>query len=108
MLPYSAAGAISVAEAEGATIVPLAWGFANPAAPVQDEAFEQIAALNCALLSLALDDGPLDGVCTRSCSGAAMVESFPDAEGVCLLRRVRAIIPARSCLWRSAWTRTPI
>src|SRR6478752_5221406 len=57
-----AAGAISVLEAEGATIVPLAWAFANPAAPVQDEAFERIAALNCALLSLALDDAPLDGV----------------------------------------------
>jgi microcystin degradation protein MlrC len=85
-----AAGAISVVEAEGATIVPLAWGFANPAAPVQDEAFERIAALNCALLSLALDAGPLDGV-YLDLHGAAMVDSFPDAEGE-LLRRVRAII----------------
>ena len=85
-----AAGAIAVIEAEGATIVPLAWGFANPAGPVQDEAFERIAALNCALLSLALDDGPLDGV-YLDLHGAAMVDSFPDAEGE-LLRRVRAII----------------
>ena len=85
-----AAGAISVVEAEGATIVPLAWGLANPAAPVQDEAFERIAALNCALLSMALDEGPLDGV-YLDLHGAAMVESFPDAEGE-LLRRVRAII----------------
>lgn len=84
------AGAISVMASEGATIVPLAWGFANPAGPVQDEAFERIAALNCALLSLALDEGPLDGV-YLDLHGAAMVDSFPDAEGE-LLRRVRAII----------------
>jgi microcystin degradation protein MlrC len=84
------AGAIPVIESEGATIVPLAWGFANPAGPVQDEAFERIAALNCALLSTALDDGPLDGV-YLDLHGAAMVDSFPDAEGE-LLRRVRAII----------------
>jgi microcystin degradation protein MlrC len=84
------AGAISIIEAEGATIVPLAWGFANPAGPVQDEAFERIAALNCALLSIALDDGPLDGV-YLDLHGAAMVDNFPDAEGE-LLRRVRAII----------------
>ncbi len=84
------AGALSVIESEGATIVPLAWGFANPAGPVQDEAFERIAALNCALLSLALDDGPLDGV-YLDLHGAAMVDSFPDAEGE-LLRRIRAII----------------
>jgi microcystin degradation protein MlrC len=87
-----AAGAISVVEAEQATVVPLAWGFANPAAPVQDEAFERIAALNCALLSLALDEGPLDGV-YFDLHGAAMVDSFPDAEGE-LLRRVRAVIGA--------------
>jgi microcystin degradation protein MlrC len=85
-----AAGAIAVVEAEGATIVPLAWGFANPAGPVQDEAFERIAAVTCALLSIALDDGPLDGV-YLDLHGAAMVESFPDAEGE-LLRRVRAVI----------------
>jgi len=85
-----AAGAIAVVEAEGATIVPLAWGFANPAGPVQDEAFERIAALNCALLSMALDDGPLDGV-YLDLHGAAMVDSFPDAEGE-LLRRVRAVV----------------
>ncbi len=84
------AGAIAVVEAEGATIVPLAWGFANPAAPVQDEAFERIAALNCALLSMALDGAPLDGV-YLDLHGAAMVDSFPDAEGE-LLRRVRAIV----------------
>jgi microcystin degradation protein MlrC len=84
------AGAISVIETEDATIVPLAWGFANPAGPVQDEAFERIAALNCALLSMALDEGPLDGV-YLDLHGAAMIDSFPDAEGE-LLRRIRAIV----------------
>lgn len=87
-----AAGAISVAEAEGTTIVPLAWGIANPAGPIQDEAFERIAALNCALLSKALDDGPLDGI-YMDLHGAAMVDSFPDAEGE-LLRRIRAVCGA--------------
>ena len=56
------AGAIAVAEAAGVTLVPLTWCFANPAGPVQDEAFERIAALLCAALSAALDEGPLDGV----------------------------------------------
>ena len=84
------AGAIAVAEAAGATLVPLAWAFANPAGPVQDEAFERIAALLCARLSEALDAAPLDGV-YLDLHGAAVVESFPDAESE-LLRRVRAIV----------------
>jgi microcystin degradation protein MlrC len=85
-----AAGALAVAEAAGAELVPLAWAFANPAGPVQDEAFERIAALICARLSEALDAAPLDGV-YLDLHGAAVVESFPDAEGE-LLRRVRAIV----------------
>ncbi len=84
------AGAIAVAEAAGVALVPLAWGFANPAGPVQDEAFERIAARICAPLSIALDEGSLDGV-YLDLHGAAMVEHFPDAEGE-LLRRVRAIV----------------
>lgn len=84
------AGAIAVAEAEDVDLVPLAWGFANPAGPVQDEAFERIAARICAPLSVALDEGPLDGV-YLDLHGAAVVDSFPDAEGE-LLRRVRAIV----------------
>ena len=78
-------------EAAGdATLVPLAWCFANPAGPVQDEAFERIAALICANLSRALDQGPLDGV-YLDLHGAAVADSFPDMEGE-LLRRVRAIV----------------
>ena len=86
------AGAIAVAEQAGVTLVPLAWGFANPAGPVEDQAFERIAARICAPLSLALDDGALDGV-YLDLHGAAVVDSFPDAEGE-LLRRVRAIVGA--------------
>jgi microcystin degradation protein MlrC len=85
-----AAGALAVAESAGVTVVPLAWTLANPAGPVQDEAFERIAALICAELSRALDAAPLDGV-YLDLHGAAVVESFPDAEGE-LLRRVRAIV----------------
>jgi microcystin degradation protein MlrC len=85
-----AAGALAVADAAGVVVIPLAWCFANPAGPVQDEAFERIAALICAELSLALDEAPLDGV-YLDLHGAAVVESFPDAEGE-LLRRVRAIV----------------
>jgi len=86
------AGAIAVAEAAGVTLVPLAWAFANPAGPVEDEAFERIAARICAPLSEALDAGPLDGV-YLDLHGAAVVERFPDAESE-LLRRVRAIVGA--------------
>jgi microcystin degradation protein MlrC len=84
------AGAIAVAEAAGVDLVPLAWAFANPAGPVEDEAFERLSALICAGLSHALDAGPLDGL-YLDLHGAAVVESFPDAEGE-LLRRVRAIV----------------
>jgi microcystin degradation protein MlrC len=84
------AGAIAAAEVAGVDLVPLAWGFANPAGPVQDEAFERISARICSPLSVALDDGPLDGV-YLDLHGAAVVESFPDAEGE-LLRRVRGIV----------------
>ncbi len=84
------AGAVEAAEAAGATLVPLAWCFANPAGPVQDEAFERISALICANLSRALDQGPLDGV-YLDLHGAAVSDSFADMEGE-LLRRVRAII----------------
>jgi len=85
-----AAGGLAIAEAADATIAPLAWCFANPAGPVQDEAFERIAALICAELSRALDAAPLDGV-YLDLHGAAVVHSFPDAEGE-LLRRVHAIV----------------
>jgi microcystin degradation protein MlrC len=87
-----AAGAIAVAEEAGITLVPLTWCFANPAGPVQDEAFERIAASLIDTLAMALDEGPLDGV-YLDLHGAAVVDSFPDAEAE-LLRRVRAVVGA--------------
>ena len=78
-------GAIGVAEAAGVELVPLAWCIANPAGPVQDAAFERIAALICAALPEDLDGVYLD------LHGAAVADSFGDAEGE-LLRRVRAIV----------------
>jgi microcystin degradation protein MlrC len=87
-----AAGALRVAEEAGAAVVPLSWSFANPAGPVQDEAFERIAALICAGLSNALDQGSLDGV-YLDLHGAMVVDSFGDGEGE-LIRRVRKIIGA--------------
>jgi microcystin degradation protein MlrC len=84
-----AAGALATARAAGVEIAPLTWCFANPAGPVQDEAFERISALICSDLGRALDAGPLDGI-YLDLHGAAVSVSFPDAEGE-LLRRVRAI-----------------
>lgn len=85
-------GALEVAEAADVSPVPLAWCFANPSGPVQDEAFERISALICAGLSRALDAGGLDGV-YLDLHGAAVADSFPDMEAE-LLRRVRAIVGA--------------
>lgn len=80
-------GAIAVADAAEVELLPLAWCIANPAGPVQDQAFELIAALICAGLARAT---PLDGL-YLDLHGAALADSFPDAEGE-LLRRVRAIV----------------
>ena len=84
------AGAIEVAEVAGADLTPLTWCIANPAGPVRDSAFERIAALILAGLSAALDAGPLDGV-YLDLHGAALADSYPDAEGE-LLRRVRRVV----------------
>ena len=85
-----AAGAIRAAEKAGVTLVPLSWGFANPAGPVTAEAFERLAALIFADLQAALAEGPLDGL-YLDLHGAMVAEEFPDAEGE-LLRRARAIL----------------
>lgn len=85
-----AAGAIMVAEEQGATIAPLGWGFANPAGPVTAEAFERITARLVAALSDALEQGPLDGV-YLDLHGAMVAVGFDDAEGE-VLRRVRAVV----------------
>ena len=85
-------GAIDAAETVGASLVPLVWCLASPAGPVEDEAFERIAAMICSGLSHALQEAPLDGV-FLDLHGAAVSVSFPDAEGE-LLRRVRRIVGA--------------
>ncbi|MCR0981308.1 M81 family metallopeptidase [Roseomonas populi] len=84
-----AAGAIQAAERSGIEIVPLAWAFANPAGPVQAEAFERVTAFIVSELSDALARAPLDGI-YLDLHGAMVAEEFPDAEGE-LLRRVRAL-----------------
>ncbi len=84
------AGALAEVAAAGAVPVPLTWCFANPAGPVEDQAFERIAALICAGLAGALESGPLDGL-YLDLHGAGMAASFPDAEGE-LLRRVQAVL----------------
>ncbi len=90
MAPTTSSVAGAMAEAgDEVTLVPLAWGAATPAGPVQDEAFERISALICANLSRALDAAPLDGI-FLNLHGAGVAVSFPDLEGE-LLRRVRAI-----------------
>ena len=84
------AGAIAASEAAGVTLLPLTWATASPARPVEDQAFERIAAMICADLSTTLDAGPIDGL-YLDLHGAMVVDSFPDGEGE-LLRRVRAVV----------------
>jgi microcystin degradation protein MlrC len=84
------AGALPPLREAGAELVPLLWCLGMPAGPIQDEAFERIAAMLCADLSVALDGGALDGV-YLDLHGAALTDTFPDAEGE-LLRRFRAIL----------------
>ena len=84
------AGAIAASEAAGVTLLPLTWATASPARPVEDQAFERIAAMICADLSATLDAGPIDGL-YLDLHGAMVVDSFPDGEGE-LLRRVRAVV----------------
>ncbi len=86
------AGAIAAGQAAGVELVPLTWCFANPAGPVEDEAFERIAALIVGGLARAIDEGRLDGI-YLDLHGAAVAVSHPDAEGE-LLRRVRAVVGA--------------
>jgi microcystin degradation protein MlrC len=87
-----ASGAIRAVEEAGETIVPLSWGFAYPAGPVEAEAFERLSSLILHDLQAAMDEGPLDGV-YLDLHGAMVAERFPDAEGE-LLRRVRAVVGA--------------
>ncbi|HKY94967.1 MAG TPA: M81 family metallopeptidase [Kiloniellales bacterium] len=71
-------------------LLPLLWCSAEPCGPVEDAAFERVAARICDGLAEA---GPLDGV-LLDLHGAMVVESHEDGEGE-LLRRVRAIVGPR-------------
>lgn len=88
----SLAGAIPTLEAAGAALVPLLWCLGMPAGPIEDSAFERIAAMLCADISDALLTGPLDGV-YLDLHGAALTDSIPDAEGELLLRLRRILGP---------------
>ena len=82
------AGAIAVAEAAGAALVPLGLGLRQPGRPDHGRGVRAHLRHADRALCRALDAGPLDGV-YLDLHGAAVVDSFPDAEGE-LLRRVRA------------------
>lgn len=82
-------GGITEATTHGASIAPLGWCFANPAGPVTREAFERISAMILDALSVALEEGPLDGI-FLDLHGAMVSDDYPDAEGE-LMRRVWAV-----------------
>jgi microcystin degradation protein MlrC len=78
---------LALAEREGAEIVlPIAAG-APPSRPVEDAAFEHIAAVICDAVAKRGFDGIM-----LDLHGAMVTESFEDGEGE-LLRRIRAIDP---------------
>lgn len=85
--PQPLAGAIAALRAAGATLVPLAYGGAEPSGPVTDRAFERIAGGIVDGLRAA---GAVDGV-YLDLHGAAVTDSHDDAEGD-LLDRVRAAV----------------
>lgn len=81
------AGAIEALTQEGHEIVPLTWAQACPSSHVTDEAFEKISAM---IVDDLVGAGAVDGV-YLDLHGAAVTESFDDAEAE-LLRRVRAAV----------------
>lgn len=85
--PVAARGALEVARAAGAEVVPLLWGLALPSGPVEHAAFEALRDEICRALSAA---APLDGV-YLDLHGAMMTTRDGDAEGA-LLEAVRACV----------------
>jgi microcystin degradation protein MlrC len=87
----AAEGMRETVAAAGYAPLPLVWGFANPAGPVSDQAFEAILGEICAMLAAEhLRNGGVAGV-LLDLHGAMLVDSFDDGEGE-ILRRVRAIV----------------
>ncbi|MEM7222094.1 MAG: M81 family metallopeptidase [Pseudomonadota bacterium] len=69
------------------SLMPILWASAEPAGPLEDEAFERVTAMILEGLAAA---APLDGV-YLDLHGAMMTASLEDGEGE-ILRRVRALI----------------
>jgi microcystin degradation protein MlrC len=87
----AAEGMRETVAAAGFEPVPLVWGFANPAGPVSDQAFEAILGEICAgLAGEHLRAGGVAGV-LLDLHGAMVVDSFADGEGE-ILRRIRTIV----------------
>src|SRR5690606_5401936 len=82
----SATGLVRVAKGEGWTLVASLWCGAVPSSYVTDDAFERIC--DAVLQDVRRPD--FDAV-YHELDGAAMTESFDDAEGE-LLRRIREIV----------------
>ncbi|MDO9524793.1 MAG: M81 family metallopeptidase [Gemmobacter sp.] len=85
------AGALQVAEVNGAQAQPLLWCMGLPSGPVEDTAFDDIAGEICDGFRVALADGAQ--ALYLDLHGAMATLSWPDAEGE-LIRRLRAIAPA--------------
>src|SRR5271168_3287694 len=81
------AGFIREAARRGHALVPLAWAMAVPCGRVTDDAFERISAM---IVNDLAAQTPVDAV-YLDLHGAAVTDSYEDAEGE-LLRRVRAVI----------------
>jgi len=89
----AAAGFIDRAEALDIQIAPLEWCLAMPAGPIEDAAFETIAAALCNQLARLMKDDPPDAL-FLDLHGAAMTPRYPDADGE-LLRRMRLVLGNR-------------
>lgn len=85
------AGALAVADAEGAGVLPLLWCIGLPSGPVEDAAFDDIANEICARFRIALGNGAQ--ALYLDLHGAMATVTRPDAEGA-LIARLREIAPA--------------
>ena len=81
------AGFLAAGDAFGVTVEPLLFTYANPSGTITTEAFETIVG---EIVDLVRRGGPWDGVLLAQ-HGAAVSESFPDADGE-VVRRVRAVV----------------
>ena len=85
------AGALGIADAAGAEVVPLLWCMALPSGPVEDAAFEEITGEILTRFEAALRDGAQ--ALYLDLHGAMATPAHLDAEGE-LIARLRKIAPA--------------